>query len=316
MFSKPTLSPKRLFEAWEERLRPRHTARRFYETYPASGKLPGNRIAIAAIFRNEATYIAEWLEFHRTAGIDHFYLYDNNSEDGTSAIASRFSQATVLPWNTFSKKANAQRMAYAHAARNCSRDIGWLLFVDVDEFVFPPTASHLEEVFEQFTKFDQVLMPRYEFGTNGHKVPPSGSTLDNFTLRAADKECGHKAAIRPHALRLVGTHHSRVIGQTKRVEPGPTAPLRINHYFTRSESEFVGKLRRGWPHLASQNRDPKQRLASVANQVEDRTVLNWLSLAHPIDESRHGLEDSVGPETVPTSNSHASATVQSRQMTS
>ena len=38
-------------------------------------------ISICAIFKNEAPFLKEWLEFHLMLGIDHFYLYNNNSED-------------------------------------------------------------------------------------------------------------------------------------------------------------------------------------------------------------------------------------------
>ena len=33
------------------------------------------------LVRNEARYLAEWLAYHRLVGIDHVYLYDNNSTD-------------------------------------------------------------------------------------------------------------------------------------------------------------------------------------------------------------------------------------------
>ena len=37
--------------------------------------------AICVLVRNEARYLAEWLTYHRLVGIDHVYLYDNNSTD-------------------------------------------------------------------------------------------------------------------------------------------------------------------------------------------------------------------------------------------
>ena len=33
--------------------------------------------SICAIFRDEGTYLKEWIEYHRIIGIDHFYLYNN-----------------------------------------------------------------------------------------------------------------------------------------------------------------------------------------------------------------------------------------------
>ena len=38
-------------------------------------------VAICAIFKNEGPYLKEWLEFNHLIGIEHFFMYNNNSED-------------------------------------------------------------------------------------------------------------------------------------------------------------------------------------------------------------------------------------------
>ena len=38
-------------------------------------------LSICAIFQDETPYLKEWLEFHLMAGVQHFYLYNNNSTD-------------------------------------------------------------------------------------------------------------------------------------------------------------------------------------------------------------------------------------------
>ena len=40
-----------------------------------------HRLAICAIFREEAPFLAEWIDFHRKVGVSHFYLYNNFSTD-------------------------------------------------------------------------------------------------------------------------------------------------------------------------------------------------------------------------------------------
>ena len=34
-------------------------------------------VTLCAIFRNEALFLKEWIDYHRTIGIEHFYLYNN-----------------------------------------------------------------------------------------------------------------------------------------------------------------------------------------------------------------------------------------------
>ena len=38
-------------------------------------------VAVCAIFKNEALYLREWLEFNHLVGIEHFFLYNNFSDD-------------------------------------------------------------------------------------------------------------------------------------------------------------------------------------------------------------------------------------------
>src|SRR6187431_1294722 len=38
-------------------------------------------VCLCGIFKNEAKFLDEWIQFHLVVGIDHFYLYNNNSDD-------------------------------------------------------------------------------------------------------------------------------------------------------------------------------------------------------------------------------------------
>ena len=38
-------------------------------------------VALCMRFRDEARYLAEWVEYYLAAGVDHFFLYNNFSTD-------------------------------------------------------------------------------------------------------------------------------------------------------------------------------------------------------------------------------------------
>ena len=44
------------------------------------------QISLCLIFKNEAPFLKEWLDYHLTVGVDHFYLYNNNSDDDFKKI--------------------------------------------------------------------------------------------------------------------------------------------------------------------------------------------------------------------------------------
>jgi Glycosyltransferase family 92 len=216
----------------------------------------GHEIAIAAIFFNEAEYLKEWIEFHLMVGVDRFYLYDNGSSDGFSAILEPYCQAgqvLLLPWSAFIGDASAQRLAYAHAARNCAPSVRWLAFIDIDEFLFSETGDDIRPVFAKLEGFAALTIPRFEFGPNGHKEKPEGLVIENYTRvgqrdLASNSNMNSKAAIQPALAEEIGTHICLVAGDTLAIEPVGSEPveLRINHYFSKSDREFENKMQRGY----------------------------------------------------------------------
>ena len=53
-----------------------------------SGKQPPKKhfLSVCAIFKNEGRFLREWLNYYLLAGVDHFYLYNNFSDDDYAAV--------------------------------------------------------------------------------------------------------------------------------------------------------------------------------------------------------------------------------------
>lgn len=69
------------------------------------------KVSIGAIFKNEALYLKEWIEFHRIVGVEHFYLYNNNSDDNYREVLEPYIKrniVTLVDW----PKNQAQIEAY------------------------------------------------------------------------------------------------------------------------------------------------------------------------------------------------------------
>jgi hypothetical protein len=53
-------------------------------------------LGIISQFHNEATYLAEWVAYHRLVGVDHFWLYDDGStDDWRSVLAPHLDEGVV-----------------------------------------------------------------------------------------------------------------------------------------------------------------------------------------------------------------------------
>ena len=42
------------------------------------------------MLKDEADAVVEWIEYHRLLGVEHFYIYDNNSRDGLRRRLQRY----------------------------------------------------------------------------------------------------------------------------------------------------------------------------------------------------------------------------------
>lgn len=76
--------------------------------------LPGVKkpayLSLAAIIKNEAPYIREWVCFYYLNGVEKFYLYDNESEDNLREVLSDFVSAGIVEIINCPGKANRCRL--------------------------------------------------------------------------------------------------------------------------------------------------------------------------------------------------------------
>jgi GT2 family glycosyltransferase/SAM-dependent methyltransferase len=261
-------------------------------------------LAICAIFKDEAAYLREWVEFHQLMGVERFYLYNNNSSDRyLDALQMHIDSGAVVlhEWPHHP----AQLQVYDHCLKAHGAETDWLAFIDVDEFLFSPQAKLLPDVLAAYADHPGVGVNWVMFGSGGHKQKPKGGVLENF-LRRGHLDAGVHY---PHLLRPDGTYrpqnsHIKSIVQPSKVE-GCTNPhfmlyadgaravdenhqpiegaftakvsvaqLRINHYWSKSEDECRYKFNKGLAD-GKGSRDWNEFLAheQILNTTHDDTVL-------------------------------------------
>jgi hypothetical protein len=225
-------------------------------------------LAMCAIMKNEGSYLREWLEFHRLVGVEHFYLYDNGSDDDTAAVVAPYVAAgvvTLTQWPRFLRDSNPQYLAYAHCVRLAAARARWLAVVDVDEFLFPPAGDDVRDVLRglEAAGTGAVAVFRREFATCGHRERPPGPVIASYTRRrpdAARSRSKVKSIVRPACVSAIDSAHrfELVPGGEFVDESGAplrkgadglfaerVARLRVNHYFTKSLAEYRAKVQRG-----------------------------------------------------------------------
>ena len=86
--------------------------------------------------KNEAPYIREWITYHRIVGVEHFYIYDNESEDNLKEVLQPYIDARVVTYIYF-PGCLKQKAAYNNAIKCFKNETKWIAIIDIDEFIVP-----------------------------------------------------------------------------------------------------------------------------------------------------------------------------------
>lgn len=247
-------------------------------------------VAFVSISKNEAPYIAEWIEFHKMVGVNKFYFYDNESNDNTHEILKPYIKKGIVDYTIIKGKAR-QLDAYNDAIKKHKSDCRWMGFIDMDEYVIP--VDHKKTIGQTINELVYnakrgaagVGINWALYGTSGFKTKPQGLITENFIWRARNNDslnihiktiCNPrliKTYISPHypiyklgAYSIAEANGKRLYGWgDKNVE---YKHLRINHYYTKSEEEYITKRNRG---LADRDgiRNEKHFTKYNKNEIKD-----------------------------------------------
>jgi hypothetical protein len=137
---------------------------------------PCRDIAIVATARSEGVYLLEWIAYHRLLGVDKFFLYSNDNDDGSDALLAALHTARIVTWtrSELASGSSAQSKAYGHAlnVNLALLDYRWGLFVDIDEFLVlnPARYSGIREFTrrQEMRETDAVGINWVMVGSSGH----------------------------------------------------------------------------------------------------------------------------------------------------
>lgn len=233
-------------------------------------------LAIVAILKNEGHYLKEWLDYHLIAGVDHFYLYDNDSTDDYENIIAPYVKAGLVTSNCLSG-GSAQYAAYNFAVRDYRFECRYMAFIDLDEFIYPKNTTEtitvtLDNILKNFPEASGLAVNWQLFGSNGQKMADySRGVLERFTRRAPvdwvvpiphrtipGGNAQIKTIANPRRIYFFGSAHFPIyfegyhaVNETgKRVDsycndPVTAEKIALNHYNVKSREEHRNKISKG-----------------------------------------------------------------------
>ena len=217
------------------------------------------RLAVCLIFKNEADYLKEWVEFHRLVGVEKFFLYNNNSDDDYKRVLAPYVAEGLVTLYDFPIHPPAAQAAAYNACLNVYRSHArWIAFIDIDEFLYPREGDSLLDILSDYEEFPAVAVNWLMFSTSGHVLRPKGLVIRNYTRCQAGANKHVRLIVNPAMTeRVYNAHEAQFLEGRCAVneqrceirgpysEPPSILRLCINHYWTRSVEEFSKKVSRG-----------------------------------------------------------------------
>jgi hypothetical protein len=194
--------------------------------------------------------LAEWVEYHLIAGVEHFYLYNHKSVDNATAELEPFVHAGVVDLHQWDLLGHPQKEAFLHCTHKYGHESRWMAMIDVDEFLLADAGNgdgqtrDVREVLQHFDAEGQVLYVQEMFyGHQGFQEPPAGLVVENYLNHSDDItqfEYRKKYIFRPAEGHVyIPCIHDIANGY---FEPTLLPPdlLRINHYTVKSKRHWAG----------------------------------------------------------------------------
>lgn len=250
------------------------------------------QLSICAIFKNEADWLDEWILYHhKVLGVEHFYLYNNESTDDFESVLKPFIEKGLVeliywdsknpdhlafgafmdaPWNA------AQIGAYNDCLKRKALGVSkWVAMIDIDEYIVPKKSVksfyHLLNQAEKNEKGTVSIHWRM-FGTSGVEKLEEGEFLtEKLYRRSIDEDPKNQTVKSIHRPEAVGFCLIHIAEQLK---PGFGAKtfkpelVQLNHYWTRTAS-FCREKR-------AISKENQRELFESLDEIEDRVILKYM----------------------------------------
>lgn len=248
------------------------------------------QLSITSVFENESNYLKEWIEYHRTVGVEHFILYNNNSTDDYLTVLNPYLEEGVvelIEWPSIKKDNdghnymfNVQINAYTDAINRSRNFSKWLALIDIDEFIVPVVDSTIIECLEKKYSLVSGLCVNWQCYGTSHipflkKDSPMIGQLVMKMKWDHDWNKHSKSIVQPRHVSYCNNPHHCVYQNNhwavdenyKKVDACPDQvsinTIRINHYWTRDEWFFFNIKIPRWKRWGGEEESLKQHADSM-----------------------------------------------------
>jgi hypothetical protein len=244
-------------------------------------------LSLCLIAKDENSYLKEWLDFHILLGVEHFWIYDNDSASPISDAIQNYIQDGWVTVNQIHGK-GMQLFAYDHCIQTYGNFSKWIGFIDTDEFIVLKNGNNLQEFLKTYDQYAGLAISSLFFGAGGNESRPECGQIAGYQIRSHEDLSTNwliKSIVQPEKVIFPISPHSFMFSEGNfcvneleyRVDtqsfPCSVTKIQLNHYYTRSAQEWKEKINRGRGDMGDPYSDQRWKNANDHSKVDDKTAL-------------------------------------------
>ena len=240
-------------------------------------------LSLCCIIKNER-YLEEFINYYRVIGVEHFYIYDNDSTISICERLNNFYYNRICTIINFPGKC-VQMNAYQHCLDNYGIETNWLIVCDGDEYILPKIHNSLRDFLNEYEDANAVGINWVMFGTSFHDKIQDGLLISKYKYCNKSQDMHIKTICKPKfTVKFINPHYANVADPSKYIdshrniinsawnENFTTDIIQINHYFGRSIEENIEKHHRGYPDSLNGRYNPPKDLHNYNNDIMSNLI--------------------------------------------
>jgi hypothetical protein len=240
-------------------------------------------LSLGCIIKDE-DYLEEFLVYYRVLGVEHFFIYDN---DSTIPIYKRLEKTKLKDFCTiiFCPGKAKQIPAYNHLIKYTKNLTEWLIVVDGDEFILPKKHKSLRDFLKEYKDYHAIGINWVMYGSSHHEKKQDGFIIDKYRKNSGVQGRHIKTICKPLYVKKIDIHcvipvnpnkyidpHKRIIKAIPFNEKYTIDIIQINHYWGKSMEDMLQKINRGRAPS-----DTKREIPTNYHEEDNSTICNLIA---------------------------------------
>lgn len=278
-------------------------------------------LSVCMIIKDERN-LEELILFYWIQGVEHFYIYDNESSEPLTNRLNKYyiftKICTIIPFPGKPQQVNS----YNHCLQNYGNTTKWLAFLDADEYILPKHHGSFRDFVIANDHAHAIGINWVFFGTSFHEKKQDGFVIDKYRHTCNVQDQHIKTVCKPEfTINMINPHFVYLRDPSKYYDPvgniiqqspfntlpGNSDVIQINHYYTRSLEESYEKQNRGRTDMIGSYDIPHEH--QLNNNVIDNLCadkfLNLLNNQFEILHTNYLIYRALNPDLIPVLHDNA-----------